>query len=161
MGRFVAVLTTALLASGSALATEIPTVQIDGLVGSGFVEAGELDGENCEGNPAVFRFNVAKEGGTYTGLEEAAADHKDWLYGKGHTDVEFYTFAGGPRDDAEQVAIGTVIVYPSWARMNEILDARDGDRDEGYDAFVAKYGQNTDGFVAINMCLKKIEDEDE
>lgn len=159
MSRFsVVVIASASLLSTAALAGDIPTYKMEDLASSGFLKAGAV-GEECAGKPATLRFNKVKEGGSFAGLRRAAADHAAWVHGKGYADVDFKIFtAFVGEDDMDagdpQIAVGTLITYPSWARMQEILGNRTKDKDEAFDAFVAEYNENTEGFSSIYLCLQ-------
>ena len=146
-----------------ALAAEIPSKSAGDLEAMGFVGAGELAREACEGRVAVLRFNVAKDGGSYAGFVEAVEDHRAFVHGRGNSDVEFSTFAGGLDAEGGDAVFGSVIVYPSVQRQDEIRAARAADESAetqaSFDAFVAKYQANTDGYETIGLCLNALTGE--
>ena len=120
--------------------------------------------EECPGPVATWRDNELAEGGSHEGFLEATRDHLAWLESKGHTEVQIRTWVafdpgdGGPLNQdssPQQVGFGSEVVYPSFAYANEVYSKRESDRDEAYEAFVAKYRANTVVKTTLLVCLSE------
>jgi hypothetical protein len=110
---------------------------------------------DCAGLVAVVRFNRARDGAAIDQFFDAVAAHDEWMRSKGYGDVELVMLTAEPlATGADVILFGSMQIYPSQARYQEITAARSADRDAAYDAFVALYDAATDGSVGFRACLR-------
>lgn len=118
----------------------------------------------CPEAVATWRDNELVEGGSREGFLEAVRDHRAWLVNKGYEKVRIRTWSAfepmagdasnqGPSN--QLVGFGSEVVYPSFDYASEIWSKRESDRDEDYEAFVAKYRANTVIKTTRMLCLSE------
>lgn len=128
---------------------DLAVLEDQGFLPTGFAE------QTCPGRLAVLRFNTAAAGASLEEFRNAVAAHEAWLASKGYGDVEVAVLSSRRTiDGADAFLFGSALIYPSSTRYQEIVDARDADRDEAYDAFVARYRDATEGFTGLRLCLE-------
>ncbi len=115
--------------------------------------------DQCQGPVSSWRENELVEGGSLAGFLEATQDHQAWLDGKG-LDVRIRTWtAFEPVPEEERpgklVAFGSEVVYPSYDAFDDVMSAREADRDEAYEAFAQKYRDNTAIKAYRLVCLSE------
>ncbi len=139
-------------AMSAASALDMKKYDAEALIKMGFFTQEQLDMEQCKGRFAVLRFNRAHQGGSFDGFAEAAADHRAWMREKGFEDIEIHVFRGTFAGD-DEIAFGSLVIYPSVLAADAYRIAQDTHHDEAYARFVAKYGNNTGGFTEFHSCV--------
>ncbi len=134
----------------------LPATPAADLIGAGFLAPNDADAD-CPGRVAVVRFNRATPGATLSQFQDAVAAHDAWMVGKSYPDIELVALTAEPLAGAsDRLLFGSMQIYPSQARYDEITAARGADRDADYDAFVALYAAATDGSVGFRACLQDV-----
>jgi hypothetical protein len=134
----------------------LPAASSADLVAAGFLAPEDPDA-SCPGRVAVVRFNRAREGATLAQFTGAVAAHDAWMLGKGYADVELVALTAAPLSGASgRLLFGSMQIYPSQARFDEITAARSADRDADYEAFVALYTAATEGSTGFRACLRDV-----
>jgi hypothetical protein len=158
-GHFQILAAALLLASPAAAQSadlSLPATSSADLVATGFLAPEDAEAA-CPGRVAVVRFNRAAEGAAIAQFYEAVAAHDAWMLGKGYADVELVALTAAPLSGAsDRLLFGSMQIYPSQARFDEITAARSADRDADYDAFVALYTAATEGSTGFRACLRDV-----
>ena len=104
----------------------------------------------CDGRMATVRISEIKPGGTVEGFMAAVAAHKVWYKGKGSAD-EIFVSRILVRDEKTHAQ-----TYSDKQFMTFHIRAGSGPgpaHDEGYDAFVKLYRENSDIKSEYNVCM--------
>jgi hypothetical protein len=105
----------------------------------------------CDGRRATVRISEITPNGTAKGFMDAVAAHRAWVLSHGLTRDEIITVPVIVRD--EQTHARSYSAKQFWSIHIQGSDGPEPKHDEGYEAFVKMYRDNSDIKSAYDICL--------